>query len=129
MALLLVPLALVVAGADCGEPVAAPSFQTLRTELFEPRCGATGCHGGNPARELDLVTDAHGALVNQEAVGAVGRVYVVPGDPEGSLLLEVLRGPIAESSAPIRQMPVGVELPVEDIEAVEAWIREGARND
>ena len=120
-----------VAGADCGG-TPTPTLSTLKSGVFEPRCGATGCHGGaNPARGLDLVTDPHGALVGKASVVDPGQEYVVAGNVDDSLLLKVLHGPIAsaDGSNDCRQMPPGFELSADDIAAVEAWIADGAKDD
>jgi hypothetical protein len=118
------------AGADCGGP--APTLTTLKADIFQPRCGATGCHGGtNPARGLDLVADPHAALVGIASIVDPARQYVVAGDPDASLLLAVLRGPVAspDGANDCRQMPPGFALDDDDVAAVQAWIAAGAADD
>ena len=44
------------------------------------------------------------------------------GDPEASLLFQVLNGPVGGT----RQMPVGAVLPAEELERVRSWIEAGA---
>jgi hypothetical protein len=119
------------AGAECGGGP-PPTLTALRAEVLQPRCGATGCHGGtNPARGLDLVTAPHAALVDVATVVDPSRRYVVAGDPSASLLLQVLRGPVAsaDGASDCRQMPPGFVLEDADVDAVEAWIAAGARDD
>jgi hypothetical protein len=127
----LVGAVVLVAGADCGG-APAPTLSTLKADVFQPRCGATGCHGGaNPARGLDLVTDPHAALVGVATVVDPGQRYVVAGNVDDSLLLKVLRGPVAspDGANDCRQMPPGFALSADDVAAVEAWIADGAKND
>jgi hypothetical protein len=118
-------------GADCGA-APTPTLTQLKADVFEPRCGATGCHGGtNPARGLDLVTDPHAALVDVNSVVNPAQRYVVAGDVEASLLLQVLAGPVAspDGSSDCRQMPPGFTLAEDDVAAVRAWIAAGAVDD
>ena len=120
-----------VAGADCGG-APTPTLSTLKADVFQPRCGATGCHGGaNPARGLDLVTNPHAALVGQASVVDPAQQYVVAGNVDDSLLLKVLAGPVASSDGAhdCRQMPPGFELSADDVVAIEAWIADGAKDD
>lgn len=127
----LVGAVVVLAGAGCGD-AAVPTSTQLRENVFEPRCGATGCHGGsNPARGLDLVTDPRAALVDVKSVVDPAQKYVVAGNIDDSLLLKVLRGPVASSDGAndCRQMPPGYPLQDDDIAAVEAWIADGAKSD
>lgn len=119
------------AGAECGG-TPTPTLTRLKADVFQLRCGATGCHGGaNPARGLDLVTDPHAALVGVESVVDPAQKYVVAGNIDDSLLLKVLRGPVASADGEndCRQMPPGFALADDDIAAVEAWIADGATDD
>ncbi|MBM4282913.1 MAG: hypothetical protein FJ137_19895 [Deltaproteobacteria bacterium] len=123
---------LLVGGADCGGAAPAPTLTQLKADVFQPRCGATGCHGGtNPARGLDLVTDPHAALVDAVSVVDPAQRYVVAGDVEASLLLKVLAGPVPSpgGDADCRRMPPGFDLADDDVAAVRAWIADGAAND
>ena len=52
-----------------------------------------------------------------------GRNFVVPGDPDASKLVHMLRGDETE------RMPPDAPLPDADIELIERWIRAGARFD
>lgn len=109
-----------------GCPPAPPTLAQLSTQIFEPRCSATGCHGvTDPARALNLQTDAHAALVDVASVEDPAMLRVAPGDPDGSLLYLVLVGPIGGT----RQMPPGATLPAEDVESVRRWIEAGAAAD
>jgi hypothetical protein len=130
VSLLVVAGALVVeAGCD---DTPAPTLSTLKAEVFQPRCGATACHGAdNAARGLDLVTDLHGALVDRPSVVDPSQRYVVAGDVENSLLLQVLGGPVrsADGARDCRQMPPGFPLDDATRARIEAWIAAGAADD
>lgn len=121
MSLLAAPLFLAV-----GCPPPPPTLAQLTTEIFEPRCSASGCHGmADPARDLDLQGDAFASLVNVASAEDPATLRVAPGDPDQSLLYQVLRGPVGGT----RQMPPGAVLPAEDVEQVRAWIEAGAEPD
>ncbi len=127
---LLIGVACLSGAATCDPP--PPTFVQLRTTVFEPRCGnAAACHGDNPARGLDLLIDPYSALVNQVSVADPTQQYVVPGDPDNSLLLAILRGPVDvdDNALDARQMPPGFVLPQETVAEIEAWIAAGAAND
>ena len=128
--LLLSSLSGLLAAASCDPP--APTFTQLRTEIFEPRCGnAAGCHGDNPARGLDLKVDPYTALIEKASQTDPTKQYVVPGDPDNSLLLAILKGPVDvdDDALDTRQMPPGFPFPAETLAEVEAWIAAGAPND
>jgi hypothetical protein len=123
-------LAGVLAAADCGGgedgPTETPTLTTLSADIFQPRCGNAGCHSSdNPAAGLDLVTDPHASLVGVDSISDPALKLVGAGDPNNSVLLLILEGPVGAS----RQMPPGVDLPAEDIDAIRAWITAGAAND
>ena len=119
----------VIAAADCGGdggPTETPTLTTLSANIFQPRCGNAACHGGsNPAAGLDLVTDPYAALVGVDSISDPALKRVGAGDPNNSVLLLILEGPVGAS----RQMPPGVTLPAEDVDAIRAWITAGAAND
>ena len=74
----------IAAGAPEGEAIAAATatYATLQPAFVEA-CGE--CHGGDdPARELDVTT--YSTLL----AGSRGGPVIEPGDPEASLILEVL---------------------------------------
>jgi mono/diheme cytochrome c family protein len=93
----------------------AASYATVQS-IFDRKC--IPCHGtANPKEGVSLVS--HEALMKGGEQGAT----VVPGDPENSLLIQVLRGTNGK-----KLMPMGSSaLPEQDIKAVEAWIKDGAK--
>ena len=121
LSLLAAPLAF---GAACLP--APPTLAQLTTQIFEPRCSASGCHGAtDPSRALNLQSDAIASLVDVASVEDPAVPRVAPGDPDGSLLYLVLVGPVGAT----RQMPPGAVLPAEDVELVRRWIEAGAAAD
>jgi len=105
------------------DPVALSS---IRTDIFEPRCNFSACHGGeNPVRGLDLQNDPFGTLVNIESEENPSVLRVVPGNPDASLLFQIIKGSVGAT----RQMPPNVTLPDEDVEKVRSWILAGALDD
>lgn len=100
------------------------TLATLQAEIFAPSCTFSACHtGANPKAGLDLtdLDKSHAALVGiASRDGTMTRV--VAGDPDASLLYQVLVGP-TESA---RQMPLGFELPADALAKVRQWIVDGA---
>jgi hypothetical protein len=81
------------------------------------------CHSAGAALGgLDLETDPHGTLTT--GASAAGTPYVVVDDPETSLLLRKLTGELDASEG--GQMPPSGALDAAVIDAVGAWITEGA---
>lgn len=69
---------------------------------------------------------AYAQLVNVPSSGKAGAVRVVPGNPDGSYLIQKLEGrtDIAGSRMPLG----GPFLPQADIDVIRAWIAQGAPN-
>lgn len=85
---------------------------------MQPNCATANCHSALSARsgvELDTINNGYHSLVD--------RRFVVPGDPEGSALHQILRGQGA------RRMPPDTELPAEDVLLIDKWILAGAAKD
>lgn len=112
-----------------------PTWPAIHARVIQPSCAsAIGCHGPEPrSAALDLSSEAAGyaALVGVAAstdittgavCGGMGRTRVVPGDPDGSLLVEKLEGAPACGSA----MPFGSPLSATAMTAIRDWIAAGA---
>lgn len=111
----------------CGQPTeegTEPTLSGLQENIFSPRCSNAACHGGdNPVRELNLSDgNAFASLVDVEST--TGQIYVIPSDPENSLLYQIIQ----ESVGDIRQMPPGFTVEDDDVALVKAWIEAGAAN-
>ncbi len=121
-------LAAVVACGEPIEPLRAPPIERRDRvvdyardiqPLFAEHCWS--CHGADEAgREADLRLDTRAGAVAPREGGAA----IVPGDPSASQLVHRVRDP-----DPATRMPPGTFLDSEDIEALELWIRDGARYD
>lgn len=96
-------------------PAAATMAFAPIGDVMKANC--VGCHGAaKPADELNLTSYA--GLMKGGDDGAV----VIPGDPAGSSIVKYLRG-LETPRMPLKQAP----LPEATIQAVEAWIRAGAK--
>lgn len=93
-----------------------PTFASLQTGVFQPRC--ISCHG--PARtEAGLNLSTYDSL--QASNATHGHPVIVPGNPEESHLFQMVQS---------GQMPQGgPKLNDAEIAAIRAWIQNGAKND
>lgn len=128
------------AASDAGSDTAAPAatFTEIHVALF-PQATAAKCDfcHGQPASPIsngllntgsDDRDTAYAALVDQTSTSrdCAGRPYVVPGDPEGSLLYAKLQNDPGCGE----RMPLGGgALPAAQIELVRSWIAGGALDD
>lgn len=120
-----VALCLVGCDDESAEPApTGPGLGQVHAEVFAVSCSFEACHGGaNPKAGLDLSTadSAFAHLVDVPATMAAG-IRVVAGDPDGSLLVQVL----ADAVGDVRQMPPGFALSQGQIQRVRDWIAAGA---
>ncbi|MFT4626257.1 MAG: hypothetical protein ACI8PZ_004934 [Myxococcota bacterium] len=126
-ALLLVPLVL----AGCDDHLFRPEGQELTPdgcgveEVYAASCATSGCHGAATAASgLDLETDMLLATLDVDSPTYPGNVFIVPGDPDASFLLQKLEGthPAGTGST----MPLGSALSDDAIATVREWIADGA---
>ena len=109
-------------------PNLQPTFSSIQSEIFTPRCA--GCHTdiGRPAPMGLVLLDgrAHGNLVGVGARGRAGLIRVVPGDPENSYLIHKVegRGGISGQRMPFN----GTPLTDGQILVIKRWIETGAAN-
>ena len=139
-------LAAALGSASCDErvssiagpsPSLAPTFSSIVSEILTSsdlagRVACTNCHtnvGRAPAGGLVLLPGvAHANLVNVASVTNPGRVRVIPGDPDNSLLIWKLEG---------RPGMIGMRMPFNtppyltdgQIRIIRRWIELGAPND
>ena len=95
------------------ESHAEVSFSTEVMPLMEKYCWE--CHSEENA-ELGLKLDTYEGVMAGSDYGTV----VEPGDPEGSLLVDM----IASGDMP----EAGDPMPAEELDLIRAWITEGANN-
>lgn len=119
------------AGDSAADPRAATSGGSSDDTTVDPRLAhfreqvfpilhenCLKCH--NPVRlkgKLDQTTMA-GIL----AGGGSGDPALVPGDPDGSLMIELIKLPVEDDLC----MPPDEQLSADQIEALEQWVRDGA---
>ncbi len=98
-----------------------PTLSFIQQNVFTPLC--VGCHSGAAAQgNLDLSEGrAFASLINAPASGA-NMLRVVPGRSDLSYLMVRLKG---EKNTSI--MPPSGKLPSRTIEAIAAWIDDGAK--
>jgi hypothetical protein len=95
-----------------------PRWSFIAPTIIEPSCATASCHAAVAQRAgvaLDPPDTAYQTLV--------GRSFVIPGHPEESELVALLR---AQGS---QRMPPDFPLPEVDIELIEQWITMGAGPD
>jgi hypothetical protein len=123
-------------GIGAPQPIVVPGgpaehFSTLELNILVPRCATASCHAGEsppayPPLDAGL---AYGALVLSPSQQASLNL-VEPFDPAGSYLVMKLRGTAGDVGGVASPMPIGdAALDEADIQAIEAWIANGAPND
>ena len=117
------------AGSDAGNAAPSPTFRQVYA-IISSNCSP--CHTAEALGDLDMSTRALAFqnLVDKGAAGPAcagnGRVRVVPGNAEESLLVHKLEGTQDCGS----RMPRGrMALPTASIDLIKAWIEGGAKND
>ncbi len=110
-----------------------PSLSSITQNIIQntdssgrPAC--TSCHAGaNPAGRLNLSGDVYAALVNRPSSFKPGAILVIPGDPKSSYLYQKLVG--APGIAGLRMPRNGPPYLTDgQMEVIERWIEEGAKN-
>lgn len=126
------PMVLLLAACGGKEDTAptVPTFTEVRDEVFLVSCALSSCHGGGTGGltlDKDDPDAAYDALVN--ATGDSGLTLVVPGDVDGSYLIQKLRDADGIEGDPMPP-PFGLETADPDAMArVIAWVEAGAPND
>lgn len=120
-----------VDGSAAQDAALEPTFANVFAIVIEGTC--TGCHSNSSAALGNLSLGdrctAFKSLVRRPAIGPAcgesGRVRVVPGVPDESLLLQKLVAPACGSRMPLG----GSAVAPEKIELLRAWITRGAAYD
>lgn len=124
-------VALVLGGCD-GEPPREATLSAIRSDIFDPRCSASVCHGNGGARDLDLKNSPFEGLVGVASIADPAILRVAPGDPDNSLLFQVVQASVPDTvlaSGTLEQMPIGGQLEEADLDQLRRWIEAGALND
>ena len=124
----LIWLGVMLGVVGCGEEDRPASWRYIHAAIIEPSCATSSCHSEYAATfavELYSAERAYEILTGGTCGGGEppGR-FVRPGEPDGSLLMSLLRGENVRT-----QMPPDRPLPEVDILLIERWIAEGASCD
>lgn len=112
-----------------GPVIVAPTLDEIQAAVFGPTCSVAGCHSGGGA-DLPTAMDLTSApasfdnLVNVASLQSAGATRVIPGDPDGSYLVQKLEGTAAVGE----RMPFGSPDPLDPavIAQIRQWISDGA---
>jgi hypothetical protein len=121
---------------DCSTP--RPEWPWIWTCMFSPDfaqggCNGAACHGGSAGGGL-VMTSRDGAydalfdgMPSASASCAGQEPFVVPNDPDGSLLIHKLEG-VDGAGMPVcgSRMPVGTPLSEAEVDNIRMWIANGA---
>jgi len=100
-----------------------PTLASIQDNVFTPIC--IGCHSGaNAPQGLQLTAGNSAAnLINMPAPRDATQIRVIPGNPDGSLLIQKLKGTQTLGA----QMPLGQPpLDPSTIAVISQWITNGA---
>ena len=99
------------------------TFTTLWNQVLSVRCEPCHTRRALGGFHIPFETSAEN-LINQPATSDAcdGRIRVVPGDPDGSMVLSKITGD--NLCGPL--MPLDGDMPAEEIELVRKWIADGA---
>ena len=113
-------------------PNLTPTFSSIRSEIFDTtdtagRTACVNCHRPQGGTPMNLVADPYAALVNVGSRQKAGAILVVPGDPDGSYLIQKLEGrsDIVQLRMPRNGPPY---LTPGQILVIRRWIEIGAPN-
>ncbi len=111
---------------SCGQ-AGAVSFGADIAPILDAGCASRGCHDRTAKANLELTASvAFAQLVGTPASQCPERSRVVAGDPSQSYVMQKLLG---QNLCQGSQMPkAGQSLPQADLDAIGAWICQGAQN-
>lgn len=115
------------------DTVSATSFVRLHRDVLGPSCNVMGCHDGSFEPDFRTVQSSYNSLVYHPIIKnnlAEDFTYrVVPGDTGLSVLHERLTNCcFVNTNDRMPQDNIGNALPEADLDAVAAWILEGAKD-
>ena len=117
-------------GADACADVTS-TFDQIQQQIFTPGCSRQTCHNAAQTdHTLSLAPgESYASLVgvqpDDSLANGQGKLRVDPGNPDGSYLLDKLRGDL-EPSQGLRMPRQLAKLPKKKIRLIEAWIEAGA---
>lgn len=109
------------------------SFVALHKNVLHPKCGKPGCHDGNFEPDFRTIQSSYSTLVYHPVVknneDSTFQYRVVPHNPTMSVLYErITNCCFVNQDDRMPQDNIGVALPDEDINNIEQWISDGARD-
>jgi len=111
--------------AGGGAPPPVPTLASIQVDVFSVSCAISGCHGGGTVQfglSLDPGFSA-GKLINVDSQQDASLIRVIPGNPNGSFLIQKLEG----TQTVGRRMPdFSPPLPQATIDVIRQWIANGA---
>jgi len=115
------------------DTISPTSFVKLHRDVLGPSCNVMGCHDGSFEPDFRTVESSYNTLVYHQIIKnnlAEDFTYrVVPGDTALSVLHERLTNCcFVNTNDRMPQDNIGNALPQEDLDAVTAWILEGAKD-
>jgi hypothetical protein len=125
-------------GQPACKPPATPtvSFASNIQPIFNRSCALSGCHvPGSLGGNLDLTAGhSYQQIVNHDAFQQPRKKRVLPGNPDGSYLVQKVEGAPGISGLPMPQgcpvpPPGGSCLGPDDLPAIRTWITECAQQD
>ncbi len=118
-------------GGSAGAAAALePKLSVIQAQIFDKnkRCSSSSCHGGSETPDL-TAGKSYGQLVGKASNNIPGKMRVVAGKPEESLLYLVLQGDVTDGGKTVGKMPQGGSLTAAEIDAIKQWILAGAKDD
>ncbi len=113
-------------GTSTGGIPATTSYNRDIQSIWNQGCVmATMCHGTAPSAGLTLSGNAYAMLVDIPATTNPAYTRVIPGDPDGSFLVQKLAGTMPGGAADGMQMPPGQMIPAAALDLIRLWIEEG----
>ena len=103
----------------------APTLASIQANIFTPTCAIPGCHGGGTVQQglrLDPGFSA-GNLINVASPQDPTLIRVIPGNPNGSFLIQKLEG---IQTVGIQMPAFSPSLPQATIDVIRQWILNGA---
>ncbi|HIG17603.1 MAG TPA: hypothetical protein EYQ31_10140 [Candidatus Handelsmanbacteria bacterium] len=99
------------------------TLSQLSADIFTPKCATSGCHGSFPSAGMSLAAaNIAAAIINVPSNQRPNLKRIDPGNPDGSYLLQKVRGIGANA-----QMPLGgTPLSAAEIQLIADWITAGA---
>jgi|GEM_PF-1005469 len=115
---------------SAGSSSLEPKLSVIQAQIFDKnkRCTSSSCHGGAESPDLSA-GKSYGQLVGKASNNIPGKMRVVAGKPEESLLYLALQGDVTEGGKTVGKMPQGGSLTAADIDLVKQWILAGAKDD